>query len=827
MSADGSIVIEARIDDKKAQQELNRLNRKIQTLNDQIYVKQQQKMPLVEQARQLGAELDVAKAKLNEMQSAPKGSFTVETIKEQQETVRALQADWARVQSKVESYDAGIKKASIELDLAKERAGEIHQQLAAANPATQAMSQAMDRMQKSAGKFSMRLREVIRSALIFTVISQGLASLREWMNKVIKTNDEARASIARLKGALLTLAQPLINVIIPAFTDLLNVLTSIITSAARFVSILFGTTIEESAQAAENLYNEANAIEGVGESAKKASKSLASFDEINKLSGENNSAGNTDQGIQPNFNQNWLSGIVNQVSAWIPTALILGGIALIAIGAAMASLILVIAGLGILGYGISMAAGNEALQSWVDSLGLNSVEEFIVSAVLLGGIAVVAIGAAMANIFMVIAGLALIGTTVLYAEQSGAIQDWANTLGLARAAQYVTAGLIIGGIALIAIGAALTNILMVIAGLGLLAAGIYVGVQSGTLRAWAEALGLENVFDYVVAAMQLAGMAMIAIGAATANLALVIAGGVILGLGIAADALGQKALMPWWETLQLTTVQQWVSIALLLVGVALIAIGAMMVNVLMVLAGAALIGFGTIVATQGADLESWVTVLGLEEVVGWVTAALMLAGMGFIVFGIVTANVLMVIAGIGLLAAGFVVGATTGTFESWVETLGLEEVAGWVSTAMLLGGIALVAIGAMTANPLLVIAGLGLLGAGAITKLGSAKTGNMSGAAYSAGYTRNINMPQIPQLATGAVIPPNRAFMAVLGDQKSGNNIEAPEGLIRRIVREETANSSTGMNNIVIEVDGQTFGRLVYKYNGKESGRIGGSLVEG
>lgn len=50
--------------------------------------------------------------------------------------------------------------------------------------------------------------------------------------------------------------------------------------------------------------------------------------------------------------------------------------------------------------------------------------------------------------------------------------------------------------------------------------------------------------------------------------------------------------------------------------------------------------------------------------------------------------------------------------------------------------------------------------------------------------------PHIPYLAQGAIIPPNKEFMAVLGDQKSGNNIEAPESLIRKIVREETGNSS-------------------------------------
>lgn len=57
-----------------------------------------------------------------------------------------------------------------------------------------------------------------------------------------------------------------------------------------------------------------------------------------------------------------------------------------------------------------------------------------------------------------------------------------------------------------------------------------------------------------------------------------------------------------------------------------------------------------------------------------------------------------------------------------------------------------------------------------------------------------VNAP-IPYLATGAVIPPNREFMAVLGDQKHGNNIEAPESLLRKIIREEMRrNQSVGGN---------------------------------
>lgn len=50
----------------------------------------------------------------------------------------------------------------------------------------------------------------------------------------------------------------------------------------------------------------------------------------------------------------------------------------------------------------------------------------------------------------------------------------------------------------------------------------------------------------------------------------------------------------------------------------------------------------------------------------------------------------------------------------------------------------------------------------------------------------------VPYLATGAVIPPNAPFTAVLGDQKHGTNIETPENLLRKIVREETGGSNGG-----------------------------------
>ena len=66
-----------------------------------------------------------------------------------------------------------------------------------------------------------------------------------------------------------------------------------------------------------------------------------------------------------------------------------------------------------------------------------------------------------------------------------------------------------------------------------------------------------------------------------------------------------------------------------------------------------------------------------------------------------------------------------------------------------------------------------------------------------------ITPPQIPYLAQGAVIPPNKQFLAVLGDRTHGTNLEAPEGLIRQIIQEEMFDIVGGMMSGFEAVVGQ------------------------
>lgn len=100
---------------------------------------------------------------------------------------------------------------------------------------------------------------------------------------------------------------------------------------------------------------------------------------------------------------------------------------------------------------------------------------------------------------------------------------------------------------------------------------------------------------------------------------------------------------------------------------------------------------------------------------------------------------------------------------------------------------------------------------------------------------KEIKEYQIPKLAQGAVIPPNQQFAAILGDQTHGRNLEAPEGLIRQIFREEMGNvynpvlnainnSNLGKKAVImgdVYMDSQKVGRVVAKPVFKEGNRAG------
>lgn len=66
-----------------------------------------------------------------------------------------------------------------------------------------------------------------------------------------------------------------------------------------------------------------------------------------------------------------------------------------------------------------------------------------------------------------------------------------------------------------------------------------------------------------------------------------------------------------------------------------------------------------------------------------------------------------------------------------------------------------------------------------------------------------VNSVKIPYLATGAVIPPNAPFLAMLGDQRHGTNIEAPLDTIKQAVREVVGSGKGGILHAHLYLDGK------------------------
>lgn len=74
-----------------------------------------------------------------------------------------------------------------------------------------------------------------------------------------------------------------------------------------------------------------------------------------------------------------------------------------------------------------------------------------------------------------------------------------------------------------------------------------------------------------------------------------------------------------------------------------------------------------------------------------------------------------------------------------------------------------------------------------------------------------LGIPKIPKLAEGAVIPANKEFLAVLGDQKRGTNIEAPLDTIKQALREVQV--ETGAHgDINLDVTLQVGERQLYRW---------------
>ena len=121
--------------------------------------------------------------------------------------------------------------------------------------------------------------------------------------------------------------------------------------------------------------------------------------------------------------------------------------------------------------------------------------------------------------------------------------------------------------------------------------------------------------------------------------------------------------------------------------------------------------------------------------------------------------------------------------------------------------------------------------AGVVNGLGSivSKVGDLLGKDW--GFSIPTSAPKIPYLAQGAVLPPNKPFLAMVGDQKNGTNIEAPLETIKQALAEVLAMRGTDSieveSHVTFTGDLAGLARVLKPAIDTEARRVGKSLVRG
>ena len=743
--ADGGIAIQVRLDTSKASKELNRLEQKILKLQEEVTVGKTKKSALVAQLEQANTELTALQAKTK----IDGKSFVISP--EDSKRISDLKIQIEQTQTAIEQQNKALSDTQLNLEGVKTRYGEVTQQaqaLAAAEQETaggsmqearehveqtaQAFAEAqrnaeglndtMDgtqgsasrmekaamKVQKSMERIAKRIKSLFSQALFFGLISRALSSFRDWLGETIRQNDAATAALSRLKGALLTLAQPILGVVLPAFTALVDALTRIVTMVAEFISILTGTSFSASKDAAKNLNEEKKALDGVGAAAASAEKSMAGFDEINKLTANNASGGGggASSGIAAEFDSltstlpKWLANLAKALHDFAEDIVI---------------------------------KIRELKFEWDKGNILKSKDAWLV---MLSGILGAVIGAAFGGLTGGVIGL-LLGVAI------GIISvTWMDKLKNPGQAKNI-AILVLSGI----IGAVLGAMFGGLAGgfIGLLL-GVIIGAQFGGLAG--GVIGLILGVSISLARIAFSDEVSEASRKLAASGLKIILTSLIFALIGAACGFGPA--------------------------------GAIVGGVIGLVAG-------TLIQIQAINFDDSMSEKEKQKATGILKTVL---------YGIIGALIGAAIGGVFGGIVGGIVGISLGLAIHW-SSITYDEVPKRT-------------------------AGGGFSGGGGF---GS----RTSRAAYQSLQVPPVSSVDLPRLASGAVIPPNREFLAVLGDQRQGMNLEAPADMIRQMVadgiRAAGIGSGSRTQTVILQVGRRELGRVVYELNKEETQRVGVKLA--
>ena len=206
-------------------------------------------------------------------------------------TVTQLQQQHSNLQQQLEQEQAAVTRTTAQY---------AKQQKVQTQTNAQKVASASTAMQK----FGTRLSGIVSGALLFNVISSALTKMVGWFGSAMQSSDAFRQSLANLQGAASVAAAPLVQTLGSALSYVINLLATGISYLARFISLLTGKSISAMKSAAKGMNSYGSAASGAAKDTEKATRSLAGFDEISRLDApqDNTSGGGGGSGgLPPNY----------------------------------------------------------------------------------------------------------------------------------------------------------------------------------------------------------------------------------------------------------------------------------------------------------------------------------------------------------------------------------------------------------------------------------------------------------------------------------------------------------------------------------------------
>lgn len=232
----------------------------------------------VDKAAQKVDELKKQLAELRAVEESEKKTRKTGTVS--QETGEAIQKTTQQLK------DAQLQLQGVQADQAKanDAIGAYMQKQQSAAASTSKVSEQM-------GKFAKRIATIAKKVFIFTMIAKALRAMRSVLLNTINADKQMSASLAQIRGNLLTAFAPIYSFVLPAIRTLLSWLAKLTAVISSVFGAIFGQTASQAQANAKALYQQANATSAAGDAAEKAKRQLSGLDEMNRWESNDSSGG--------------------------------------------------------------------------------------------------------------------------------------------------------------------------------------------------------------------------------------------------------------------------------------------------------------------------------------------------------------------------------------------------------------------------------------------------------------------------------------------------------------------------------------------------------